>query len=126
MIVVDTEGPCITRILGLRKTRVKQISRYLRTKGIRKIPIFSNFVNFRPRRTIFTFLEFSAQAKKEYDKNCLNNWTSGASIVKNDHDWILIFIILKKLEAIYKSDSLRDLDLDLASSWCKLKKKDVF
>ena len=68
-----TEGPCITRILGLRKTRVKQISRYLRTKGIRKILIFSNFVNFRPRRTIFTFLEFSAQARKEYDKNCLNN-----------------------------------------------------
>ena len=26
-----TEGPCITRILGLRKTRVKQISRYVRT-----------------------------------------------------------------------------------------------
>ena len=30
------------------------------------------------------------------------------------------------LEAIYKSDSLRDLDLDLASSWCKLKKRRFF
>ena len=65
----------------------------LKDLGIRKIAIFSNFVNFRPRGTIFTFLEFSAQAKKEYDKKCLDNWTSGASIVKKDRDWILIFII---------------------------------
>ena len=47
---------------------------------------FSNFVNFCPRMTIFTFLEFSAQAKREYDKKFLNNWTSVASIVQNDQD----------------------------------------